>query len=75
MKLFQYSQNGGTDTAETILARARALEHGLNFSGAIDLYLQLDASLVPNFKELDQVLNSSPGYVILVRGLIPDLNK
>lgn len=50
------SQNGGTETVEIMMARARALEHRQNYGDAIEVYLQVDNVLVPDLQKLQQVL-------------------
>jgi hypothetical protein len=52
------SQNGGEDSVESLLARGRALELSHNHSEAIDLYLQLDSSLLADFDKLQEVGHS-----------------
>ncbi|CAM6098614.1 unnamed protein product [Calypogeia fissa] len=64
---FMQRLNGGSDTAESILARARALEHGLDYSAAIDVYLQLDVNLMPNMKDLQQVWKAA---IKLAKGFV-----
>ena len=49
------SQSGGEETVESLLARGRALELSHHYSDAIDLYLQLDSSLLPDIEKLQQV--------------------
>jgi hypothetical protein len=53
------SQNGGEDSVESLLARGRALELSQNHSEAVDLYLQLDSSLLADFDKLQEVGNHS----------------
>nr|XP_024359094.1 intraflagellar transport protein 172-like isoform X9 [Physcomitrium patens] len=52
---YMQSQNGGEDSVESLLARGRALELSQNHSEAIDVYLQLDSSLLADFDKLQQV--------------------
>ncbi|CAK9199445.1 unnamed protein product [Sphagnum troendelagicum] len=52
---FMQSQNGGHDTMESLMARGQTLEHNQNYTEAIDLYLQLDSSLIPKVDKLQQV--------------------
>jgi hypothetical protein len=61
------SQNGGEDSVESLLARGRALELSQNHSEAVDLYLQLDSSLLADFDKLQEVGNHSTwGQCLLV---------
>ncbi|KAH9546077.1 hypothetical protein CY35_12G077400 [Sphagnum magellanicum] len=52
---FMQSQNGGHDTVESLMARGQTLEHNQNYTEAIDLYLQLDSSLILKIDKLQQV--------------------
>jgi hypothetical protein len=51
-----FSQNGGHDTVESLMARGQTLEHNQNYTEAIDLYLQLDSSLILKVDKLQQVI-------------------
>lgn len=55
MFLLLCSQSGGEETVESLLTRGRALELSHHYSDAIDLYLQLDSSLLPDIEKLQQV--------------------
>ncbi len=58
-----FSQNGGHDIVESLMARGQTLEHNQNYTEAIDLYLQLDSSFILKVDKLQQVIWHSLVYL------------
>ncbi|BBM98035.1 intraflagellar transport protein 172 [Marchantia polymorpha subsp. ruderalis] len=52
---YMQSKNGGTETVESVLARARAMERSQNYVEAINACLQVDQTLVTDIIELREV--------------------
>jgi len=48
---------------ESLMARGQTLEHNQNYTEAIDLYLQLDSSLILKIDKLQQVISHSLIYL------------